>query len=123
MEVAFAHEVGAITRKTPRALRKILSHRLYDGTAIAFKVLLRSLPGRGHAKAQRRTESANVSVRKRNWTTGKGIEKTAWVVDYADTTGTRRLKTFLEEEECRRLRGHGQGRDTVKAFTSPTAPA
>lgn len=35
-----------------------------------------------------------MSVRKRTWTTGKGEEKTAWVVDYVDTKGKRRLKTF-----------------------------
>jgi len=35
-----------------------------------------------------------VSVRKRTWVSGKGAEKTAWVVDYVDTKGVRRLKTF-----------------------------
>ncbi len=35
-----------------------------------------------------------MSVRKRIWTTPKGEERTAWVVDYTDTTGKRRLKTF-----------------------------
>lgn len=35
-----------------------------------------------------------MSVRKRQWTTAKGAEKTAWVVDYVDTKGVRRLKTF-----------------------------
>jgi integrase len=34
------------------------------------------------------------SVRKRTWTTG-GKVKTAWVVDYFDQHGRRRLKTFL----------------------------
>lgn len=34
-----------------------------------------------------------MSVRKRTWTT-KGVEKTAWVVDYLDGSDTRRLKTF-----------------------------
>ena len=33
------------------------------------------------------------SVRKRTWTTG-GKAKTAWVVDYFDQHGRRRLKTF-----------------------------
>ena len=41
-----------------------------------------------------------MSVRKRTWTTGKGIEKTAWVVDYADNAGTRRLKTFERKKEA-----------------------
>ncbi|SFI65750.1 Site-specific recombinase XerD [Phyllobacterium sp. CL33Tsu] len=35
-----------------------------------------------------------MSTRKRTWTNGKGEEKTAWVVDYVDTKGKRRLKTF-----------------------------
>jgi len=34
-----------------------------------------------------------MSVRKRTWTT-KGVEKAAWVVDYIDATGKRRLKAF-----------------------------
>jgi integrase len=41
-----------------------------------------------------------MSVRKRTWTTGKGEEKTAWVVDYVDTQGTRRLKTFAKKKEA-----------------------
>ncbi|CAA0096934.1 Tyrosine recombinase XerC [Starkeya nomas] len=41
-----------------------------------------------------------MSVRKRNWTTAKGEEKTAWVVDYLDTKGTRRLKTFAKKKEA-----------------------
>lgn len=35
-----------------------------------------------------------MSVRKRTWTTGKGVKKEAWVVDYVDQGGVRRLKTF-----------------------------
>lgn len=41
-----------------------------------------------------------MSVRKRTWTTGKGVEKTAWVVDYVDTKGTRRLKTFAKKKDA-----------------------
>jgi len=41
-----------------------------------------------------------VSIRKRNWTNGKGEEKTAWVVDYVDTKGTRRLKTFTKKKDA-----------------------
>jgi integrase len=41
-----------------------------------------------------------MSVRKRTWTTGKGEEKTAWVVDYADTKGKRRLKTFAKKKDA-----------------------
>jgi integrase len=43
-----------------------------------------------------------MSVRKRTWTTAKGEEKTAWVVDYVDRVegGTRRLKTFAKKKEA-----------------------
>lgn len=41
-----------------------------------------------------------MSVRKREWTTPKGVEKSAWVVDYTDTTGIRRLKTFRLKKEA-----------------------
>lgn len=40
-----------------------------------------------------------MSVRKRTWTT-KGVEKTAWVVDYTDGQGQRRLKTFKTKKEA-----------------------
>lgn len=35
-----------------------------------------------------------MSVRKREWVTPKGEKKAAWVVDYFDGNGRRRLKTF-----------------------------
>jgi integrase len=41
-----------------------------------------------------------MSVRKRAWTTAKGVEKTSWVVDYADSAGKRRLKTFTKKKEA-----------------------
>lgn len=41
-----------------------------------------------------------MSVRRRTWTNGKGVEKSAWVVDYVDTTGKRRLKTFAKKKEA-----------------------
>ncbi len=41
-----------------------------------------------------------MSVRKRTWTTPKGVEKSAWVVDYTDTKGKRRLKTFAKKKEA-----------------------
>jgi integrase len=41
-----------------------------------------------------------MSVRKRTWTTPKGEEKSAWIVDYVDTTGKRRLKTFTKKKEA-----------------------
>ena len=42
----------------------------------------------------------DMSVRKRQWTTGKGIEKEAWVVDYVDQQGARRLRTFQKKKEA-----------------------
>ena len=43
-----------------------------------------------------------MSVRKRIWTTAKGIEKEAWVVDYVDKTegGKRRLRTFAKKKDA-----------------------
>lgn len=41
-----------------------------------------------------------MSIRKRTWKNGKGEEKTAWVVDYVDTLGKRRLKTFAKKKEA-----------------------
>lgn len=41
-----------------------------------------------------------MSTRKRTWTTAKGEEKSAWVVDYVDTKGKRRLKTFAKKKEA-----------------------
>jgi integrase len=34
------------------------------------------------------------SIRKRQWKTAAGEQKQAWIVDYADQSGVRRLKTF-----------------------------
>src|SRR5579872_5145776 len=39
-----------------------------------------------------------MSVRKRAWNTSKGEHKEAWVVDYVDQTGKRRLKTFTKKK-------------------------
>ena len=41
-----------------------------------------------------------MSVRKRAWKTGKGTSKEAWVVDYVDQDGKRRLKTFDRKKEA-----------------------
>jgi integrase len=40
-----------------------------------------------------------MSVRKRTWIT-KGVEKSAWVVDYTDQGGKRRLKSFAKKKEA-----------------------
>jgi integrase len=45
-----------------------------------------------------------VSIRKRQWTTAKGVEKEAWVVDYVDAHGTRRLKTFAKKKDAEAFR-------------------
>src|SRR6516225_1121850 len=41
-----------------------------------------------------------MSIRKRAWTTEKGETKTAWVVDYSDQAGKRRLKTFAKKGDA-----------------------
>jgi integrase len=41
-----------------------------------------------------------MSIRKRTWTNVRGEEKTAWVVDYADVLGKRRLKTFKLKKQA-----------------------
>src|SRR5918998_2742611 len=41
-----------------------------------------------------------MSIRKRKWTTNKGVEKEAWVVNYTDAQGIRRLKTFARKKEA-----------------------
>ncbi|MEO9336985.1 tyrosine-type recombinase/integrase [Mesorhizobium sp. SB112] len=41
-----------------------------------------------------------MSIRKRTWTNAKGDEKTAWVVDYVDGKGKRRLKTFAKKKDA-----------------------
>lgn len=41
-----------------------------------------------------------MSVRKRTWTTSKGVTKTAWLVDYVDGQGTRRAKQFERKKEA-----------------------
>jgi integrase len=41
-----------------------------------------------------------MSVRKREWTTGKGEARSAWVVGYADAAGARRIKTFARKRDA-----------------------
>src|SRR6202035_1356853 len=41
-----------------------------------------------------------MSVRKRIWKTAAGEERQAWIVDYADQTGKRRMKTFRLKKEA-----------------------
>jgi integrase len=41
-----------------------------------------------------------MSIRKRTWKTATDEEKEAWVVDYTDQNGKRRLKTFKRKKEA-----------------------
>jgi integrase len=41
-----------------------------------------------------------MSVRKRTWTTSKGLRKEAWIVDYVDQKGERHIKTFGRKKEA-----------------------
>lgn len=44
-------------------------------------------------------EAHIMSIRKRKWKSG-GVERVAWVVDYKDQEGERRLKTFKTKKEA-----------------------
>ena len=41
-----------------------------------------------------------MAIRKREWTTAKGVAKSAWVVDYKDSTGKRCIKTFRLKKDA-----------------------
>lgn len=41
-----------------------------------------------------------MSVRKREWTTPKGVKKSAWAVDYVDVTGKRRFRQFKLKKQA-----------------------
>ncbi len=41
-----------------------------------------------------------MSVRKRKWTTRKGEEKEAWLVDYVDQDGERHIQTFSRKKDA-----------------------
>ena len=41
-----------------------------------------------------------MSVRKREWTTGAGEKKEAWIVDYVDQQGERHIETFERKKEA-----------------------
>jgi hypothetical protein len=47
-----------------------------------------------------RKPTAMASIRKRTWNSG-GETKTAWVVDYFDQDGKRRLKTFARRADAK----------------------
>jgi len=54
-----------------------------------------------------------MAVRKRKWTTGKGEQKEAWVVDYYDATGKRRFETFTRKKDADEA--HDKIRTAVRA--------
>lgn len=41
-----------------------------------------------------------MSVRRRRWTTARGVPKEAWVVDYTDQHGTRHIKSFERKKDA-----------------------
>jgi integrase len=41
-----------------------------------------------------------MSVRKRTWTTSKGEQREAWIVDYSDQQGERHIRTFDRKKEA-----------------------
>jgi len=46
-----------------------------------------------------------MSIRKREWTTTKGEERSAWVLDYRDRGGKRRTETFQRRKDADERRG------------------
>src|SRR6516165_11324588 len=49
------------------------------------------------------------SVRKRTWKTANGDDKTAWLVDYADSRGVRQRKHFVNKKAADAFRIHVEG--------------
>jgi integrase len=41
-----------------------------------------------------------MSVRKRTWTTSKGVTKEAWIADYVDQSGKRHIETFKRKKDA-----------------------
>ena len=41
-----------------------------------------------------------MAVRKRTWTTAKGEEREAWIVDYRDRQGDRHIETFARKKDA-----------------------
>ena len=42
-----------------------------------------------------------MSIRKRKWTTAKGEQREAWIIDYKDQNGARALRTFARRTRSR----------------------
>ncbi|GAB4240834.1 MAG: site-specific integrase [Methyloligellaceae bacterium] len=69
-----------------------------------------------------------MAIRKREWTTSKGERKSAWIVDYRDQHGARRLKTFARKKDAENWRneaGHevSQGTHTAASASITVAQA
>ena len=41
-----------------------------------------------------------MAVRKRTWTTAKGEQREAWIVDYRDRQGDRHIETFARKKDA-----------------------
>lgn len=68
------------------------------------------------------------SIRKREWTTPKGEPRQAWVCDYFDQHGKRRLKTFAKKKDADRwatqaLHEVAQGTHTAESTSITVAAA
>jgi integrase len=61
-----------------------------------------------------------MSVRKRTWTTAKDVEKEAWVVDYFDADGNRRLETYKTKAAARAAETQIRG-EVVQGVHTPTS--
>ncbi len=63
-----------------------------------------------------------MSVRKRKWTTAKGVVKEAWQVDYVDGQGKRQRQSFAKKKEADAflLKAQGEVRDGVHVPDSET---
>jgi len=59
-----------------------------------------------------------MSIRKRTWETTDG-PKTAWVVDYKDQSGTRRLKTFTRQKDARAWWDGHAGHEVARGTHTP----
>ncbi len=57
-----------------------------------------------------------MAIRKREWTTGKGERKVAWVVDYKDQHGKRRLKTFQRKKDAEAWWGGQAGYEVAQGI-------
>jgi integrase len=64
----------------------------------------------------------SMSIHKRTWKNAEGLEQTAWVVDYVDQAGKRRLKTFERKKDADGF--HPPPKSKSKpGFTRPSARA